>query len=150
MNKSSRNHLTNRSKISKYIYFLKFTQAFENNLQRQKAAKQWLSRSSELLDLSSGDSRDTPGAGFDENNQQSGSNNQGLIPQIVMNPWGSEAPMMTFAVQAYQHQWLLQVGLILQEISLINQRILARSSYTYSEKATIFFEIFTLLLTGTT
>ena len=30
-----------------------------------------------------------------------------------MNPWGSEAPMMTFAVQAYQHQWLLQVGLIL-------------------------------------
>ena len=57
---------------------------------------------------SSGDSRDTPGANFDENNQQSGSN-QGLIPQIVMNPWGSEAPMMTFAVQAYQHQWLLQV-----------------------------------------
>ena len=63
-----------------------------------------------------------------------------------MNPWGSEAPMMTFAVQAYQHQWLLQVGLILQEISLINQRILARSSYTYSEKATNFFEIVTLLL----
>ena len=123
-NKSSWNHLTNRSKISKNIYFSNL-QAFENNLQRQKAAKQWLSRSSELLDLSSGDSRDTPGAGFDENNQQSGSNNQGLIPQIVMNPWGSEAPMMTFAVQAYQHQWLLQVGLILLKINLINQKILA-------------------------
>ena len=26
-----------------------------------------------------------------------------------MNPWDpSQAPMMTFAVQAYQHQWLLQ------------------------------------------
>ena len=36
------------------------------------------------------------------------SQNQQLIPQIVMNPWGPEAPMMTFAVQAYQHQWLLQ------------------------------------------
>ena len=36
-----------------------------------------------------------------------------------MNPWGSEAPMMTFAVQAYQHQWLLQVGLILIKINLI-------------------------------
>ena len=84
-------------------------QAFENNLQRRKAANQWLSRSSELLDLSSGDSRDTPGNNEFDNNQQSGSNNQGLIPQIVMNPWGSEAPMMTFAVQAYQHQWLLQV-----------------------------------------
>jgi hypothetical protein len=69
--------------------------------------------------LSSGDSRDTPGAGFDENNQQSGSNNQGLIPQIVMNPWGSEAPMMTFAVQAYQHQWLLQVGLIFLHLKWI-------------------------------
>ena len=81
-------------------------QAFESNLQRRKAAN-WLSRSTELLDLSSGDSRDTPGNNEDFNNQQG--NNQGLIPQIVMNPWGSEAPMMTFAVQAYQHQWLLQV-----------------------------------------
>ena len=81
-------------------------QAFESNLQRRKAAN-WLSRSTELLDLSSGDSRDTPGNNEEFNNQQG--NNQGLIPQIVMNPWGSEAPMMTFAVQAYQHQWLLQV-----------------------------------------
>ena len=112
-------------RTDKKLFIFSNLQAFENNLQRQKAAKQWLSRSSELLDLSSGDSRDTPGAGFDENNQQSGSNNQGLIPQIVMNPWGSEAPMMTFAVQAYQHQWLLQVGLILLKINLINQRILA-------------------------
>ena len=33
----------------------------------------------------------------------------GLIPQIVMNPWDpSQAPMMTFALQSYQHQWLLQ------------------------------------------
>ena len=42
-------------------------------------------------------------------NQQSNNQGQGLIPQIVMNPWDpSQAPMMTFALQSYQHQWLLQ------------------------------------------
>jgi hypothetical protein len=72
---------------------------------------------SELLDLSSGDSRDTPVqdtdlfSGLGQVNQ-SGQNSQGLIPQIVMNPWDpSQAPVMTFAplanaVQAYQQQWL--------------------------------------------
>ena len=65
-------------------------------------------RATELLDLSSGDSRDTPGQ-EDFMNQQSNNQGQGLIPQIVMNPWDpSQAPMMTFALQSYQHQWLLQ------------------------------------------
>ena len=88
-------------------------------------SKSWLQqRASELLDLSSGDSRDTPAeAGNDfggAGQQGSGGNNQSgnsqgqFIPQIVMNPWDpSQAPMMTFApianaVQAYQQQWLLQ------------------------------------------
>ncbi len=48
-----------------------------------------------------------------QNNSSTSQNNgQGLIPQIVMNPWDpSQAPVMTFAplanaVQAYQQQWL--------------------------------------------
>jgi hypothetical protein len=83
-----------------------------------KALSNWISKSSELLDLSSGDSRDTPGqdteifSGLSQANQSSQNSSQGLIPQIVMNPWDpSQAPVMTFAplanaVQAYQQQWL--------------------------------------------
>ena len=73
-----------------------------------KQGNRWLNRASELLDLSSGDSRE----GSHEDvfqGQNQGQGQAGLIPQIVMNPWDpSQAPMMTFAVQAYQHQWLLQ------------------------------------------
>ena len=81
------------------------------NLGFQGGSKQqgqrWLNRASELLDLSSGDSRE--GHDFEGQNQNQGQGQAGLIPQIVMNPWDpSQAPMMTFAVQAYQHQWLLQ------------------------------------------
>ena len=51
--------------------------------QRKSEANQWVSRATELLDLSSGDSRDTPG---DQEMFQQQSNNQnqgqGLIPQI--------------------------------------------------------------------
>ena len=73
-----------------------------------KQGQRWLNRASELLDLSSGDSREGSHEDvFQAQNQ--GQGQAGLIPQIVMNPWDpSQAPMMTFAVQAYQHQWLLQ------------------------------------------
>ena len=51
--------------------------------QRKSEANQWVSRATELLDLSSGDSRDTPG--HEEMFQQQSNNQnqgQGLIPQI--------------------------------------------------------------------
>ena len=83
----------------------------------QKSA--WLTRASELLDLSSGDSRDnTPQHESESYNsggssgQQKGSEDGNLIPQIVMNPWDpNQTPMMTLAplanaVQAYQQHFL--------------------------------------------
>ena len=87
-----------------------------------KSEQKWLGRAtSELLDLSSGDSRgNTPQHETDfTQNQQSLSSNKsqqsgeaGLIPQIVMNPWDpNQTPVMTLAplanaMQAYQQQWL--------------------------------------------
>lgn len=89
---------------------------------QQKSIKEynsWMTRASELLDLSSGDSRDTPGVSTSTTDQdvftQSqavNSQNSGFIPQIVMNPWDpNQAPVMTLAplanaMQAYQQQWL--------------------------------------------
>ena len=85
--------------------------------------KSWLNRGGDLLDLSSGDSRDnTPtntSTDFNQHHQQTVVEQQGgkdgnLIPQIVMNPWDpNQAPVMTLAplanvMQAYQQQWLNQ------------------------------------------
>jgi len=70
----------------------------------------WLNRANELLDLSSGDSRDTPDRGGGNDQEQS----SGFIPQILMNPWDpQQPPVMTLApianaMQQYQQQWLSQ------------------------------------------
>ena len=80
----------------------------DRNKSEQRSSSSWLNRASELLDLSSGDSRDTPASGananvedvFGQNAQQSASSSgqQGFIPQIVMNPWDpNQAPVMTLA-----------------------------------------------------
>lgn len=66
----------------------------------------WMNRANELLDLSSSDSRETP--------HSSEADQQGLIPQILMNPWDpQQTPMMSLAPIAnamanYQQQWLTQ------------------------------------------
>ncbi len=82
-----------------------------------KTSSSWISRASELLDLSSGDSRDTPvqeseifsGLGQGQSSGQNAS--QGLIPQIVMNPWDpSQAPVMTFAPLANAVQVIVCVS----------------------------------------
>ena len=81
----------------------------------QRSNSNWLSRASELLDLSSGDSRDTPTPNavedsFGANMQNQNQGQQGFIPQIVMNPWDpAQAPVMTLAplanaMQAYHQQ----------------------------------------------
>lgn len=112
--------------------------------QQQKVSSSWLNRASELLDLSSGDSRDTPLQDNDVFQQSSGSSGQsqqqqqGLIPQIVMNPWDpSQTPVMTFAplanaVQAYQQQWLLQqqaAGLSAEEEAAITHEMDEEAGY---------------------
>ena len=68
-----------------------------------------------MLDLSSNDSRETPGNEAGES---------GFIPQILMNPWDpQQAPMMTLApianaMQQYQQQWLSQYQ---QAAGMLNQ-----------------------------
>ena len=75
----------------------------------------WINRASELLDLSSSDSRDT---------SQTEDQSSNFIPQILMNPWDpQQAPMMTLApianaMQQYQQQWLTQYQ---QAAGMLNQ-----------------------------
>ena len=76
----------------------------------------WINRASELLDLSSSDSRDNSG--------QTDEQSSNFIPQILMNPWDpQQAPMMTLApianaMQQYQQQWLTQYQ---QAAGMLNQ-----------------------------
>ena len=104
-----------------------FAAASRSSSKSESQKTAWLTRASELLDLSSGDSRDnTPhheSESYNQHqpNQLSGStkssagqqkSEEGLIPQIVMNPWDpNQTPMMTLAplanaVQAYQQHFL--------------------------------------------
>ena len=53
----------------------------------------WMNRANELLDLSSSDSRETPLS--NEPEQQ-----QGMIPQILMNPWDPQQ------VESLSHLWI--------------------------------------------
>ena len=76
----------------------------------------WINRASELLDLSSSDSRDNSG--------QTDEQSSNFIPQILMNPWDpQQAPMMSLApianaMQHYQQQWLTQYQ---QAAGMLNQ-----------------------------
>jgi len=87
----------------------------------QKSSNVWLNKASELLDLSSGESGRTEGEdvfGAQHGGQQQlqgqqvQGQQQGFIPQIVMNPWDpNQAPVMTLAplanaMQAYHQQML--------------------------------------------
>ena len=94
-----------------------------------KSSSSWLNRASELLDLSSGDSREQQQQQqqqeqelFGQQQQQQQGQQQGgqqgqqgFIPQIVMNPWDpNQAPVMTLAplanaMQAYHQQMLSNI-----------------------------------------
>lgn len=92
-----------------------------NKSNEQKASSSWLNRASELLDLSSGDSRDTTPCSSSEDiyvaATQQQQQQQQQVPQFVMNPWDpNQSPVITLAPlanamqlqAAYSHHMLMQ------------------------------------------